>query len=121
MVDFVLILFNKVFILIDIAIPLGLIINELLTNSFKYAFANNENGTINISSNYFLQEANIKSSKKISLRYTDSGKGFDEEKILKSNTLGLRLLKLLSQQIGAKMTYSNQNGSEFIFTFSINL
>jgi two-component sensor histidine kinase len=60
-------------------------------------------------------------SKRVKLIYKDSGPGLASTQSLESaSTLGLRLIKLLSQQIGATVNYSNVNGSEFIFTFAIN-
>src|SRR5690606_38755101 len=51
----------------DISFPIGLIINEFVTNSYKYAFPNNENGIISIS----LKENNVK----YELILADNGKG----------------------------------------------
>jgi two-component sensor histidine kinase/ligand-binding sensor domain-containing protein len=110
-------------VLIDKAIPLGLILNELLTNSLKYAFPGNAPGTITIE--VMAQEGDENkntTSRKVKLLYRDSGKGFDfNEKAAAGGTLGVELITLLSEQIGASIQYSNTNGSEFIFIFSVNL
>ncbi len=109
----------KTYILIDKAIPLGLIITELFTNSLKYAFEKAETGTIEIS----LQVAESETaSRKVKLTYRDSGRGFAYREMTNhSPTLGIELINLLSEQIGAVHTYSNVNGSEFVFTFGINI
>jgi two-component sensor histidine kinase len=95
---------------IDTAVPLGLIMNELLTNSYKYAFENN-NGQIKID----LQQP---SPGEFLLTYADNGPGISEEiNIKKSTSLGLRLITRLSKQIGGKATYRYRNGSAFIINF----
>lgn len=110
-------------VLIDKAIPLGLILNELLTNSLKYAFPENTLGEIliEVTAPDSTQQQNP-TSRKVQLRYRDSGQGFDfNEKAATGGTLGVELITLLSEQIGASVQYSNTNGSEFIFIFSVNL
>lgn len=110
-------------ILIDKAIPLGLISNELLTNSLKYAFVKSKTGEIRIELTE-LPNVSVSNSlsKKVQLIYRDSGEGFNfEEKMEAGGTLGVDLITLLSEQIGASISYSSISGSEFIFTFSINL
>ncbi len=112
------------FVLSDKAIPLGLILNEMLTNSFKYAFDENEKGEINIelASKNEVEDISGLSKKVITLVYRDNGEGIQKENPLESpETLGLRLIKLLSQQIGATVQYSNTQGSEFILIFAIRI
>ena len=61
-------------------------------------------------------------SRKVKLIYKDNGAGFDYNGISKAaNTLGVELIELLSEQIGATLSYSKHNGSEFIFIFGINI
>lgn len=113
----------EAFILIDTAIPLGLILNELLTNSFKYAFQEGEGGAITIHLKLSEEDTGAQNTlmrrKKAQLKYSDSGSGFDFSKA-GTTSLGVRLVKLLAQQIGATLEYSNANGSEFLFTFDMN-
>lgn len=96
---------------IDTAVPLGLIINELLTNSFKYAFLKTEEGRI------FLQLTNGQNGNYM-LTYADNGpgmpNGFDFQK---SKSLGLRLIYRLSKQIGGNAEYVFDNGCKFIIHF----
>jgi len=97
---------------IDIAIPIGLILNELLTNSFKYAFPEQHNGTVEVC----LQRLD---SQQYVLSIRDDGcgfpKGFDFDN---AKTLGLRLVKILTKQIGADLTFSTGNfGTEFKLSF----
>lgn len=108
--------------LIDTAIPLGLILNELLTNSFKYAFNKLEKGEIRIKLENLNTTADPPRTKKVRLTYCDNGPGFDFARLSgEAATLGIRLVNLLSQQIGAAQEYSRSNGSEFIFTFELHV
>jgi len=96
---------------IDKAIPLGLILNELLTNSFKYAFEGKKMGNINI---------DIKKSKtKYSFVYSDDGVGFDFSNLKATDTLGTRLITRLSHQLGANPEFKSNNGLELSFYFDI--
>lgn len=96
---------------IDTAVPLGLIMNELVTNSFKYAFTLNKEGLIRI---------RLSSPKQgnYTLVYFDNGPGlpihFD---LKKSKSLGLRLIQRLSTQIGGSAQYSSPEGGMFVITF----
>jgi two-component sensor histidine kinase len=102
----------------DAAIPLGLIFNELLTNSFKYAFNGENKGEIKIELAYLSSDVPHSPSRKVQLRYWDNGKGFASDfKLEDSSTLGLKLIKLLSQQIGSTLQL---RGSEFVFNFILN-
>jgi len=89
---------------ITMAVPLGLIINEAITNIFKYAFQNIQNGKISIS----LKEDQDKHYR---LLIKDDGIGlapdFDYEQ---SRTLGITLMKGLSAQIDGTFTMENSNG-----------
>lgn len=103
---------------IDIAVPLGLIFNELLTNSFKYAFDNIEKGEIKIELKPKTSDIKSDSIKSYLISYIDNGPGLkNKEQLNNPNTLGLRLIQLLSKQIGADLEYSNENHSEFMFSF----
>tara|TARA_R100000908_G_scaffold59878_2_gene36770 strand:- start:7098 stop:8993 length:1896 start_codon:yes stop_codon:yes gene_type:complete len=104
--DFGSILFN-----INQAIPLGLLLNELVTNSFKHAFKDVEQGKIEI---FFSQNANT-----IHVKYKDNGQGFDDKVFLQSKTLGITLIKTLIDQLGADYSISTENGFYFTFTFEI--
>ena len=99
---------------IDTAVPLGLITNELTTNAYKYAFSDNGGGNIEV-------DFNKTPDHKYLLRVSDNGKGMPEGFDLdRSSTLGLKLVKILSRQIKAKLTFSGQKGTEFNVAFSIN-
>lgn len=97
----------------DHAISVALIVNELITNCYKHAFANRSNGKIEI--NCKLQE------QKVNLSVCDNGVGFSNIVGDSSNkTLGMGLLKGLARQIkGAVNIASNLNGTcvQIIFDF----
>ncbi len=96
---------------INTAVPLGLIVNELITNSFKHAFHNRENGNIYID----LEEVE---SEWFKLVVRDDGNGLAENfDPIKSNSLGLRLVKGLTRQLGGEFSHSNGTGAQFIIQF----
>ncbi len=102
---------NNILLDIDTAVPLALIINEMLTNSAKYAFKDQKEGQINITIE-LMEEHRFK------LHYSDSGPGIAEPKQLDSNnTLGSRLIKILTRQLGGTVEQFNDNGAHYLVTF----
>ncbi len=95
------------------ASPIGLIVNELITNSYKYAFPDNPEGEIKIK----LQ----KTENQIELEYADNGIGIPKDLDWKnSNTLGLKLvLTLVENQLDGSIDLDNTNGTKFIIKFNI--
>jgi two-component sensor histidine kinase len=93
----------EIYLDLDTAIPLGLIINELFTNSFKYAFSKEQQGNINIGLQK-IEEGNY------TFTYEDNGPGLPPEfNFEKSKTLGFRLIKILSKQLSGKAAYETHN------------
>ncbi|NOT76946.1 MAG: tetratricopeptide repeat protein [Cyclobacteriaceae bacterium] len=87
---------------VDTAIPLGLILNELLTNSLKYAFADQQTGSISVS----LKQKNGK----LHMLVSDTGKGIDvNEK--SGNSFGLNLVNSLAQKLRAEVSISTDRGT----------
>ncbi len=101
---------------INQAIPCGLIINEILTNSIKYAFPDNykQNGKINI----FLSR--IPRSEIVKLSISDNGIGLPVSiDVFNSETLGLQLINMLSRnQLKGRLDVDRKNGTEFTIEFS---
>ena len=95
---------------IDTAVPLGLIVNELLTNTIKYAFPKGEKGTITIK--LHKQDNNI-----LRLEVADNGVG--KSGITQGTGFGGQLVSLLTQQLNGTMTEENQNGTTLIFDFKM--
>ncbi len=100
---------------VDSAVPCGLIINELVTNSIKYAFPNNKPGEISIS----LHRNN---EGEVELVVSDNGIGIpDTVDIRKTDSLGLRLVTLLAEnQLGGRIDLNTNNGTEFKIRFGGN-
>ena len=89
---------------LDIAIPCGLIINELVSNAFKYAFPESERGTIDVC---FSNE----NDGKLRLVVQDNGVGFPEDKNPEeTDSLGLKLVRSLTEQLSGTLKYRNRNG-----------
>lgn len=95
---------------IDTAIPLGLIVNELVTNSVKYAFPDGEGKiTIKLESNENQMIMTIK----------DNGKGLpDDVDLENSKTLGLKLVNTLADQLEGNLELNVEDGTEFKLIFN---
>jgi two-component sensor histidine kinase len=94
---------------LDIAIPLGLITNEIITNSVKHAFTFQANPSITINLNQIEDY--------IHYSIEDNGSGIDQDFSLESaNSLGSKIIYLLSRQIKSDLKIENQSGTKFIFT-----
>lgn len=107
---------DEQYFLLDTAIPFGLILNELMTNSFKYAFPDNRNGIIRI--NLVKGESGHNM-----LNYSDNGVGVpDGFDFRKQNTMGLQLVYGIGErQMMGKVTMANSNGVTCQFEFHNNL
>jgi len=97
---------------IDTAVPIGLIVNELLTNALKYAFPQKQQGVINIS-----LEKN--SSQNLRLEVTDNGVGKTAGLAPKGTGFGSQLVKLLTMQLNGKMRERSDKGTHIQFDFMI--
>lgn len=94
----------------DKSFPIGLIVNEFLTNSFKYAFPDNMKGKVLIDIN--------ESDSHYNLNLSDDGKGFPEGfDGSSSKTFGLRIMKLLTQQIDGTFQIDGSNGVKLTIQF----
>jgi two-component sensor histidine kinase len=93
------------------AVPLGLIINELIVNAYKHAFEGMERGEIKVSM--------YKNGKEIEVHVCDNGTGIDDNKqITKSKSLGITLIKTLARQIKANFEVESEPGkTNFSVTF----
>ena len=98
---------------IEIAMPLGLIANEILTNAFKYAFPDNRQGEIKI-----VVKGEESSSGLYRLRITDNGIGLpDSMSINEQSTMGMLIIRLLVDQIDARLVIDNHQGTSFSIIF----
>lgn len=95
---------------INTAIPLGLIVNELISNALKYAFPNDIEGSIVID---FHSHNNI-----LTIKVKDNGIGFPENLDYKNTeSLGLQLVNTLTKQIDGEIQLTKNQGTEFKITF----
>ena len=91
---------------VKLSVFLGLILNEMITNSFKYAFPNGEEGRILVRLSQM--------SEHFELTYADSGLGFGESFDFKTSTgFGFKLINILLNQIDAQMQYVNNGMTTF--------
>ena len=86
---------------IDLMMPLGLILNEWLTNAFKYAFLENQEGKVRVS--LFRKED------KLVLEVRDNGIGIDKQA---ESSFGRNLVEMLAEKLEANIYYKNQNGTK---------
>lgn len=94
----------------DMAIPLGMVLNEIASNAFKYAFKNIQKGVFTVQ---------LKArDKSWTIQLSDNGNGIDES--LKKNTLGQSLIPTLCEQIDAKVEMHNSlNGLSYVIKFQV--
>ena len=94
---------------IDVAIPIGLIVNELLTNALKYAFPNEKKGTIQI------RLANT--TGKLQLDVNDDGIGMNTKNKKVEYGFGTQLIALLTKQLNGKIELNTEKGTAVSIQF----
>jgi two-component system, sensor histidine kinase PdtaS len=95
----------------DVALPCGLIVNEVLSNAFKYAFPRGDSGEVQI-------ELRRDASGIVHLLVADNGVGLPHGWDWKTSpTLGLRLVRTLARQIEADLHVNGNNGTAFSIAF----
>lgn len=87
---------------VDKAIPCGLILNELITNSLKHAFRDGRSGTIRVSL--------ARVEDRVELEVSDNGVGLPPSVDQTSGSLGLQLIRMLSKQVGADLCVDGAHG-----------
>ncbi len=102
------------FLNIDTSIPLGLMVNEIVTNAFKYAFQDMDKGSIDIKLSQISTE-----DKTYLLIIGDNGTGnLNEDKLSKSPSLGLRLIQQLVKQLdGSLSLIQDKPGTNYQINF----
>lgn len=95
------------------AVPFGMLLNEIITNSFKHAFINRSKGTITI--NLLNSDDNVK------LTISDDGIGLPKDtEIHNPKSLGLTLIQTLIKQLKADMKLNNCNGTTYKISFGLD-
>jgi two-component sensor histidine kinase len=103
---------DDIFFKIDVAVPLGLVINELISNALTHAFPDDRDGTLRL-------EVRRKDGGQISLIVSDTGIGFPEELDFRdSPSLGLRLVNSLVRQLNGTIALDRSRGTTFNVTFA---
>ena len=101
----------KVFLEIDNAIPLGLILNELTTNALKYAYPNEMTGEVVVA----LHETE---SRHITLQVSDNGVGLpDGFDWTNSSSMGLPIVDMLTHQLGGRLSVRTRPGASCTVDF----
>jgi len=92
---------------IDSAVPLGLLINEILTNAYKHAFTSNAEGVVSVSL--------LDNEGECILKISDNGKGLPENfESLNQNSMGMELINILAEQLNANLKIEKTNGTTFV-------
>jgi two-component sensor histidine kinase/ABC-type amino acid transport substrate-binding protein/putative methionine-R-sulfoxide reductase with GAF domain len=100
-----------VFLPVNVAVPCGLILNELFSNALKHAFTGRESGAVTVSLRENVQGA-------VQLRVGDNGMGLPPElNWEKARSLGLRLVQMLARQLHAAVEVASDQGTQFTITF----
>ncbi len=94
---------------VDTAVSIGLITNELLTNSLKYAFNEKENGAIKISLTE--EDKAVNSEGLLLLKISDDGIGKPVDEKATGTGFGTQLVNLLTKQLDGTLTYEINNGT----------
>ncbi len=98
---------------IDTAIPCGLIVNEIISNSLKHAFSNKQQGLVS------LELKNIH-EKKYLLSISDNGSGFPKNVHLDSDFFGLQLIQTLVEQIHGIIQFeTGKKGTKYSIVFKL--
>ncbi|MCC4770447.1 hypothetical protein FXV91_09695 [Methanosarcina sp. DH2] len=116
---------KNIFFDMDTAVPLGMIVNELISNSFKYAFPGRDKGIIQIKL-FSEGTRNELSNKKehagkgtgYTLIVSDNGIGISEKIDFENpDTLGLQLVNVLTDQLDGEIEIKRNKGTEFTIWF----
>ena len=121
---------ENIFFDMDIAVPFGIITNELVSNSLKHAFIGRDNGKIQIklqredsAEHASKEQGNTKESYNgtdFALIVSDNGIGIPEDFNLEdSSSLGLQLVEVLVDQLGGEIELKRGSGTEFVIRFKV--
>jgi two-component sensor histidine kinase len=95
---------------VDLAVPCGLIINELVANALKHAFPGDRQGSVRLRM--------TATPDRYTLSVRDDGVGLPAQvDYLHTETLGLQLVRMLTEQIGGQFHLDKSAGTEFLVQF----
>ncbi|MGB4710549.1 MAG: PAS domain S-box protein [Fuerstiella sp.] len=103
---------ESVTVSLEKTIPCGLLMNEIVSNSLKYAFPGTRSGTVSI-------RARMQPDGRLSLTLADDGVGLPADLVIDSTpTLGLQLVNILADQLGGQLTLNRFGGTRFDLSFA---
>lgn len=95
------------------AVPLGLLLSELLVNAYKHAFKKRDEGHIEISCGI--------TDGQLVIEISDNGKGLPENFSLDSGSIGMSIVQTLAEQLNGNLSYSSEPGEGTAFKISFSL
>jgi two-component sensor histidine kinase len=105
---------NPIWIAVRNAVPCGLLVNELLSNSLKYAFPGDQGGEITIT-------IQVTSEGQMVLVVSDTGVGFPVGTDFRhTNSLGMQLVCLLTEQLGGTIELDRTSGTQWTLRFPLS-
>jgi two-component sensor histidine kinase len=112
---------------IETAVPCGLIINELLSNSLKHGFPkskvralNGRDGQQHRDLNRIIVELHANGDHRVTLQVRDNGIGFPDDLASRSsNSLGMQLVTSLVHQLDGTLDFGNEGGAVTTITFPL--
>jgi two-component sensor histidine kinase len=114
---------ENVFLNMDTGVPLGIIVNELVSNSLKHAFPGRDRGEIQIKLHREKKEKHKKECVKATsfiLIVSDNGIGIPENlNIEEVDSLGIQLITTLVDQLEGELELKRNNGTEFTIKFTV--
>lgn len=105
---------DSVTVTADQAVPVALIVTEVMTNAFAHAFSGERSGAVKLSLS--------RDQEVCTLTIQDDGIGFDPQNVEKEGgreKLGLKLIAGFTKQLGGEMTLSTTDGTQFVLTFIV--
>jgi two-component sensor histidine kinase len=96
---------------VDTAIPMGLIVNELVTNAYKHAFEGRSEGEVKVTFGH--------NDKHYELTIADNGIGTAGKPMERKGSLGMRLLKDLGKKLKAEIKVLSDNGTQIQLIFPV--
>lgn len=100
---------NGIYLNMTVAVPCGLILNELLTNCYKHAFPDKKEGEIRISI--------TRTGDRVHIKVSDNGKGIPTD-MERHQSLGIVVIEALCDQLDGKHKFTTNNGTSFELFFS---